>query len=171
MKKFIPLFILILSLSMVNGYAISLCNAKDIEYEASDTTWDVDTVSDALNDLYQDPSDIINYPNLWEPNKEYNFGHGLYGIRITGTVTIEKEKSHNISFSNIQNLTGIVEQGGWWVIADNSHNKVPVTGHQAAGSAWFWIENFDNDRLNFVSLSYQGNRTNASYDAWVKYTK
>ena len=41
---------------MVNGYAISLCNAKDIEYKASDTSWDVDTVSDALNDLYENNS-------------------------------------------------------------------------------------------------------------------
>ncbi len=53
MKKVILAFILGLSLSAIGVVAISLCNAKDIEYKPSDTTWDIDTVEDALNDLYK----------------------------------------------------------------------------------------------------------------------
>ncbi len=43
-----------LFLSFISVAAINLCNAKDIEYNAGDTNWDVDTVEDALNELYQD---------------------------------------------------------------------------------------------------------------------
>ena len=53
MKKVILGILIGLSLSTISVVAISLCNAKDIEYKASDTKWDVDTVEDALNDLYK----------------------------------------------------------------------------------------------------------------------
>ena len=53
MKKVILGILLGLSLSTISVVALNLCNAKDIEYKASDTSWDVDTVEDALNDLYQ----------------------------------------------------------------------------------------------------------------------
>ena len=56
MKKVILGILIGLSFSVLSVAAISLCNAKDIEYKASDTTWNVDTVEDALNDLYQNNS-------------------------------------------------------------------------------------------------------------------
>ncbi len=71
MKKVILAFILGLSLSTISVVAISLCNAKDIEYTSKDTTWDVDTVEDALNDLYKnkgsntyDSCNNVAKPNL-----------------------------------------------------------------------------------------------------------
>ncbi len=70
MKKVILAFILGLSLSAIGVAALSLCNAKDIEYTSKDTSWDVDTVSDALNDLYKSKGSNIDDScnNVAEPN-------------------------------------------------------------------------------------------------------
>ncbi len=38
--------------SIIGAGAVTLCNAKDILYNSSDEAWDIDTVDDALNDLY-----------------------------------------------------------------------------------------------------------------------
>ena len=93
MKKVILAFILGLSLSAIGVAALSLCNAKDIEYKASDTTWDVDTVEDALNDLYQEDMctlpevvlDILKRPTIYI----YNENLQEYVVPITGTYKIE----------------------------------------------------------------------------------
>lgn len=39
-------------MSIITVSAIELCNASDIEYNANDFGWKVDTVIDALNELY-----------------------------------------------------------------------------------------------------------------------
>lgn len=39
--------------SVVGAGAVTLCNAKDILYSPNDNAWDIDTVDDALNDLYE----------------------------------------------------------------------------------------------------------------------
>ncbi len=93
MKRNAIIFLLILSLSMVNGYAISLCNAKDIEYKASDTSWDVDTVSDALNDLYENNSckigdgilEFLKQPLVFS----YTGGSQQFVVPVSGTYKIE----------------------------------------------------------------------------------
>ncbi len=60
MKKVFLILLIIFSISSVSVIALSLCNAKDIEYNANDNSWDVDTVEDALNDLYQSNGSNIN---------------------------------------------------------------------------------------------------------------
>ncbi len=70
MKKVILGILIGLSLSAISVVALNLCNAKDIEYNASDINWDVDTVSDALNDLYKSKGSNTNDScnNVAEPN-------------------------------------------------------------------------------------------------------
>ncbi len=48
----IGLFIGLFFGSIIGAGAATLCNAKDILYSPSDEAWDIDTVDDALNDLY-----------------------------------------------------------------------------------------------------------------------
>ncbi len=48
----IGLFIGLFFGSIIGAGAVTLCNAKDILYSPSDDAWDIDTVDDALNDLY-----------------------------------------------------------------------------------------------------------------------
>ena len=93
MKKVILAFILGLSLSTISVVAISLCNAKDIEFNASDETWDVDTVSDALNDLYRnkntsDSCNNVATPNLGDEKK-------LIPVIISDNGTITKVSKNN----------------------------------------------------------------------------
>ncbi len=38
--------------SIIGAGAVTLCNAKDILYSPTDEAWEIDTVDDALNDLY-----------------------------------------------------------------------------------------------------------------------
>ena len=48
----IGLFIGLFFGSIIGVGAVTLCNAKDILYSPTDDAWDIDTVDDALNDLY-----------------------------------------------------------------------------------------------------------------------
>ncbi len=67
MKKVILGILIGLSLSAISVVAVSLCNAKDIVFSADDETWDVDTVSDALNDLYQNNGNSSCVANVAKP--------------------------------------------------------------------------------------------------------
>ena len=92
MRKVILGILLGLSISTISVVAISLCNAKDIEYNSKDTTWDVDTVEDALNDLYEKNFEesnsclnIQNFPMAFN----YTGSYQKYYIACTGTYKIE----------------------------------------------------------------------------------
>ncbi len=94
MKKVILGILIGLSLSTISVVAISLCNAKDIEYKASDTNWDVDTVEDALNDLYNENSCDVNEEFLTYLKKHpFTFpyvGESIeYDVPFSGTYLIE----------------------------------------------------------------------------------
>ena len=97
MKKTILAFILGLSLSALGVAAISLCNAKDIEYTSKDPTWDVDTVSDALNDLYKSKGSNTNDScnNVAKPN--LGTGEKLIPIILSddGQATVVSESDAN----------------------------------------------------------------------------
>ncbi len=97
MKKVILGILIGLSLSTISVVAINLCNAKDIEYTSKDPSWDVDTVSDALNDLYENNScdisdDVLDY--LREISKTYEYKgspdefiapiNGIYKLEVWG---------------------------------------------------------------------------------------
>ncbi len=100
MKKTILAFILGLSLSALGVAAISLCNAKDIEYTSKDPTWDVDTVSDALNDLYKSKGSNTNDScnNVAEPN--LGDGSKLIPVIISDNGTITKVSKNNPDWYN-----------------------------------------------------------------------
>ncbi len=100
MKKVILAFILGLSLSAISVVALSLCNAKDIEYNSKDATWDVDTVSDALNDLYKskgsnvdDSCNNVAIPNLGDGSK-------LIPVIISDSGTVTKVSENDPDWYN-----------------------------------------------------------------------
>ena len=89
MKRNIIIIILLIIVSITCGvsYALSTLKGRDIEYSSYDKNWDVDTVNDALDSLYQDScpknNDCLN--NAASP-KLYS---GLIPVTIAddGTVT------------------------------------------------------------------------------------
>ncbi len=93
MKKVILAFILGLSLSTISVVALSLCNAKDIEYKSSDTNWDVETVEDALNELYsEDNCKLSNefYEYLKQPFFFAYIGSSQrFSVPVSGNYKIE----------------------------------------------------------------------------------
>ena len=98
MKKVILAFILGLSLSTISVVALSLCNAKDIEFNASDATWDIDTVSDALNDLYRNKNTSDSCNNVAEPN--LGDETKLIPVIISDDGTITKVSKNNSDWYN-----------------------------------------------------------------------
>ena len=98
MKKVILAFILGLSLSTISVVALNLCNAKDIEYKASDTTWGVDTVEDALNELYRNKNTNDSCNNVAEPNLGNE--EKLIPVIISDNGTITKISKNNPNWYN-----------------------------------------------------------------------
>ncbi len=84
-RKFILIILVILISSIVSVYSLNLCNAKDILFNPSDNNWNVETIEDALNDLYENKGDNSCSANVAKPN----LGDKLIPVTIAddGTVT------------------------------------------------------------------------------------
>jgi len=78
MKKLInksSIFTFIMGILLCSGiiFGANLYNSKDIEYQPSDSNWNVSNVSEALNDLYTTTSNLNSNVQLIEVGNSRNF--------------------------------------------------------------------------------------------------
>jgi hypothetical protein len=111
-------------------------------------------------------------PDLWEVDKEYQFGNGLYGRRFKGEVTEKPEIENIVLLANLGETVQVWECDGSWyhgnaniMLGGTAGNNimsrlavVDITTGYAKGDLI----------LNTVS---RWQRTKSPYDIWVKYTK
>jgi hypothetical protein len=120
----------------------------------------------------------MNYPNQWVAGQEYDFGNGLYGKRITGTITATANTQNNVNIVPA-GVTGIVSSGGSIGFGDSGATGQTSLGQYSVSSAGSTAIASDVRRLdatgalNLVSSSASARTGNANsqYDVWVKYTK
>ena len=120
--------------------------------------------------------ELMHKPNKWDPGKEYDFGDGVYGKRLTGTLTVAKnvESTDKIIFYS-GGPVNVISYGGWMDVGDGSRYTVPSTyiydlpkeGYM--GNIYLFYT-YVTKQLQLRSLSMV-DRTNAPYDVWVLYTK
>jgi hypothetical protein len=103
---------------------------------------------------------LINKPNLWLPNIEYDFGDNVYGKRITGSYNSTSTTLTTV-VDNIAVINSIIDQGGTSRV---SNKFFPIGGYSD-----FYLE-FVAYSDNILKLEAFWN-ANFSYNAWVKYMK
>lgn len=116
-------------------------------------------------------NDMKASPHLWEPNVEVNLADESYGMRFTGTISCVPNYNFNRVLSNNVNLVScdLVDAGGTWVYQSVPPKKTILGGSNITGHT-FGTVNIDQDGLYFESISI-GDRVDAKYDIWVRYTK
>ena len=125
----------------------------------------------AFNKL--ETAELMQKPNKWESGKEYDFGDGVYGKRLTGTLTVAKNvvSTDKIIFYS-GGLVNVISYGGWMDIGDGSRYTVPSTDIDDLSKMGniYLLYTYVTKQLQLRSLSMV-DRTNAPYDVWVLYTK
>jgi hypothetical protein len=118
---------------------------------------------------------LINFPNQWVPGTEYDFGNGLYGKRVTGTVTRpanERDyKSITTGASNVIAFGGIWRGGG--AQASARPIGMPVVLETGPAAYYSELRLFYDGGIGIYTTSpnARDGSNDARYDLWVKYTK
>ena len=123
-------------------------------------------------------SGLINYPNQWPANTEIDLGNGLYGKRITGTITAAADERAAV---NIQTgVSNVIGYGGTWGTRDGDGGAMSPVGATLTQSSGTASQDFISD-IRLVATGYMGfystssqprsGGANTRYDVWVKYTK
>jgi hypothetical protein len=111
----------------------------------------------------------INRPDLWEVDKEYDFGNGLYGKRYTGTITLNASKKV-VTLGN-QAIESFVSTNGGLQIGTH---KVPVPYLDFAGGTkeLLTIAQVHSDKGVCVLTTLSNTAVNdVSYDVWITYKR
>lgn len=151
-----------------NGQEVSLVELADILRPIIGGWPDPNNSENPWNPYY---NDMKASPHLWEPNVEVNLADESYGMRFTGTISCVPNYNFNRVLSNNVNLVScdLVDAGGTWVYQSIPPKKTILGGSNITGHTFGTI-NIDQDGLYFESISI-GDRVDAKYDIWVRYTK
>ncbi len=106
MKKVILGILIGLSLSTISVAAISLCNAKNIEYTSKNTIWDVDTLEDALNDLYENYKCSSEYNCYVVSDFEYTGKEAYFYTLCPGKYLLEVWGAQGGNARNLEEARG-----------------------------------------------------------------
>lgn len=151
-----------------NGQEVSLVELADILRPIIGGWPDPNNPENPWNPYYQD---MKTSPHLWEPNVEVNLADESFGMRFTGTISCVPNYNFNRVLSNNVNLVScdLVDAGGTWVYQSVPPKKTILGGSNITGHTFATV-NIDQDGLYFESISI-GDRVDAKYDIWVRYTK
>jgi hypothetical protein len=117
-------------------------------------------------------SSLMLRPDLWEVNKEYQFGNGLYGRRFKGEITEKPAIANALLLGNLGVTAKVRECDGSW-----HHGTADIMLGNAASSNVMSRLSITDTTVGYAKgdlvLATVSNvqRTNSPYDIWVKYTK
>ena len=121
---------------------------------------------------------LVSRPNQWPENQEVDLGNGLYGKRITGTITAGAGQRHTIQVA--EGVGNIIAYGGTWgARPDMSAWYVPVSSTvvSATGNLQPYYSDLRllaaSNRIELLTVSdyARAGEPTTRYDIWVKYTK
>lgn len=112
-------------------------------------------------------SDLINYPNMWETDTEYDFGNGLYGKRFKFTSLTNQE----ILFLNENDSKyNMIDWGGSLIYTNGNKWTLPCSSVKS--DMQFGAELYqDKDDKKWRFQVTPQTITITNLDLWVKYTK
>lgn len=151
-----------------SGQEVSLVELADILRPIIGGWLDPNNPENPWNQYF---SDMKVSPHLWEPGVEFNLSDESYGMRFTGTIScIPNYQFSEILSRNINLISSdLIDAGGSWVYQSVPPKKTILGGSNITGHTYATI-NIDQEGLYFDSISI-GDRQNAKYDIWVRYTK
>lgn len=170
-------------LSIPHGYMVGNMNNVD-NNEAHPVT--LVQLADALRPLiggWPDPSipggnpyydaiyDIIPHPHTFSPNVEYHLGDHSYMMRFKGTIS--SIRNSDVRTRLTQLLTSrdytLIDTGGSWVYQSFPKEITVLGGSNITGFTFGMIVMTEEGVfLDTISI---GDRRDAPYDVWIKYTK
>jgi hypothetical protein len=112
----------------------------------------------------------INRPDKWTPGIEYEFGDGLYGIRITGAFTVNKNTQIIVELTPFV-VNGIVSYGGWWNLGEGSKMAMQSATPGQAYVSWLYERTDDHHICFGTYTTFDRNLNNGKFDVWVTYSK
>lgn len=138
----------------------------------------------------EDPTDgaaHMLFPNTWAPGVEYNFGHGVYGQRWTGSFEIIKSKTEGVGARQWVCLDRTIFSNGGKIIKAGGEIK-KSTNTTGGDTVYLQAGNTDMDSVTgdilyanvlrdknklciLCKLLYSGADTSIPYDVWAIYTK
>ena len=152
MKKFVrnnlKLFIGILLGIIISGGIVYAINANSIEYTPQDENWNVNGVTDALNDLYLHTDPALMPVLLWtNPNPtaafaaqtlEMNLSEYKYLIVVINATTSNTSNSYGIVPINNADSVGIGRSNGSTVVRhfQATSNSVIISAAKSGTAYW-----------------------------------
>lgn len=114
---------------------------------------------------------LVLVPQYMTPNEEYKYNDDTYGMRFKGTISaipnypIEVVLSKDISTKDCK----LIDAGGTWQYSTNPDEYTMLGGSNIYGNCQAAV-NMTSTHLEFETISI-GDRKDAEYDIWVKYTR
>lgn len=123
------------------------------------------------NPWYDMISDQIMHPHLWDTGVEYPLGDKSYAQRFTGTISVVPNMDMKTLLTSLITVNdhNIIDAGGTWVYQSNPEEQTILGGSNITGHTFATVT-MNNKGVYFETIS-TGDRMNAPYDIWIKYTK
>lgn len=123
------------------------------------------------NPWYDMISDQIIHPHLWTTGIEYSLGDKSYAQRFIGTISVVPNMDIKTLLTNSINIRDykIIDAGGTWVYQSDPEEQTILGGSNITGHT-FGTVTMDKNGVYFETIS-TGDRFEAPYDIWIKYTK
>jgi hypothetical protein len=116
-------------------------------------------------------SEFVPSPHLYTPGIEMNMADKSYIMRFVGTISAIPNYDMKTTLSTTIKLDDceLKEAGGSWVYQSNPKSMTILGGSNITGHTFATVS-IDKFGLYFETISI-GDRMNAPYDIWVRYTK
>ena len=117
---------------------------------------------------------LLTRPDLWTPGTEYDFGGGLYGKRLKGTMTGTNLTAGNIIIcSGVAKTAQVISKGGMVDMSGTAGTNWYDINGVWNGNDWFRpLATNTGQTLRFYCANNQGITSgNIQYDVWFTYTK
>lgn len=123
------------------------------------------------NPYYDAIYDIIPHPHTFSPGIEYDMGDHSYMRRYKGVVSsIRNQDASNLLTTDLTSIDyNVIDSGGSWVYQSNPKEITTLGGSNITGFTFGSII-LTEEGLFLHTISI-GDRRDAPFDVWVRYTK
>ena len=106
--------------------------------------------------------DLSQHPEFWADNTEIDFGYGLYGKKVTGSLSSTTTRQYAVL---ITGANKIIKWGGYYDLG-GTQLQLPWVDEGTANTVNF-LNNSNGAQLAYKTSSSQ----TISYEVWILYTK
>lgn len=138
---------------------------------ATSTTLNGTVTMSLVNVDTNNTAEVMMKPNTWAAGVEQNFGDGVYGMRIKGTLNVSANVRAQVSVTN--GAANLLNCGGQWIRGNKTKialNSLPLQNAGTPVAPWSAIQ-LNVDSRVILNINSDISENGAEYDVWVLYTK